>query len=102
MKKEFWLPFLVSAGITISGIAFNYGITNQKVCQNEKSIQSEISNRKEADAQILSIHEKDKTEIKETQNQYAIVIQSINNSLASINTKLDLLFSGKIKTELDK
>ena len=94
---------ILTIGITIASslaiVSFGYGILNNKVQNNENNLKQFQKESKERDAQILATHEKDIKEIHEAQSQNNTIIQSINNSLASINTKLDLLFAGKIKTE---
>ena len=97
MTKDTIITFGISLGITIAGFASTFGIVKNKVDNNTNLIIQEIAERKESDSQLVSIHEKGYTELKNDAKQNAVVIQSINNTLASINTKLDLIYEGKVK-----
>lgn len=82
MKKELVLTIV----ITLCGCALTFGVVQNKVENNTKNIE-----------RLELTHEKDVTGIKEQQKQTDALLQSMNNNLASINTKLDLLVEGKLK-----
>ena len=82
MKKE----LVLSLCIALCGCALTFG-----VCKNQ------IDNNKENITKLELTHEKDIDSLKEQQKQTDALLQSMNNNLASINTKLDLLVEGKLK-----
>lgn len=84
MKKELVLTLC----ITLCGCALTFGITQNKVENNTKQIDK-----------LELTHEKDIDALKEQQKQTDALLQSMNNNLASINTKLDLLVEGKLKQD---
>lgn len=82
MKKELALTIIIA--ICSAGVAFG-------VCQNQ------ISNNKENIARMETIHQKDVEDLTNKQDRTDILLNSINQNLASLNTKMDLLVSGKLK-----
>lgn len=69
--------YLIQLGITIAGWCVMVGVYTQKIKQ----------------------HDKDIAEIKSRQDTTEHLLKSIDNNLASLNTKVDLLLNGKIKTQ---
>lgn len=80
------MDLVISIGITLIGWAVMFGICKNKIDNNEKAIQDL---KKDIDKDISQINVK--------QNQTDTILQSINNLLASVNSKVDLLIDGKIK-----
>lgn len=68
--------FLISLAISIGGWCVMVGTYTQKIKQHDKDIE-DIKNRQDTTEKLL---------------------KSIDNNLASLNTKVDLLLNGKIKT----
>lgn len=67
---------LITVGTTLFGWAVTFGILKQKIADHDKEI----------------------CEIKTKQSQLETLLQSINNSLVALNTKVDLLMDGKLNT----
>lgn len=82
MKKE----LVLSLCIAIAGCALTFG-----VCKNQ------IDNNKENINKLELTHEKDVESLSKRQNNTDALLQSINNNLAELNTKMDLLVAGKLK-----
>lgn len=68
---------IVTVATTLIGWAVLFGILKQKI----------------------NDHDKELAEIKAKQAQMDSLMQSINNSLVALNTKVDLLMDGKLNTK---
>lgn len=83
MKKELVITIVIA--VASAGMSFG-------VCQNQ------ISNNTQDIERLELTHQKDVDAINSRQNQTDTLLQSINNNLASLNTKMDLLVEGKINS----
>ena len=72
--------FIIELGITIGGWCVMIGIYTQKIKQHDREIK----------------------ELKAKQASTETILQSINNTLTSLDTKVDLLLKGKIIIQGDK
>lgn len=75
--------FIISMIVTIGGWCMTLGIYIAKLKQHEKDI------------------EELKRGQNEVENTLNTAVQSINNTLIDLNTKMNLLLSGKIKGDID-
>lgn len=71
------LKSIINLAITVGGWCVMLGMYLSKIKQHDVEIK----------------------ELKEKQNSNETVLQSINNTLASLNTKVDLLLKGKINID---
>lgn len=71
------IKYLIQLGITIGGWCVMVGTYTQKIKQHDKEI----------------------TEIKNRQDSTEKLLKSIDNNLASLNTKMDLMLNGKLNTQ---
>lgn len=81
-KKELLLILLIpvlSACVTIG------------ICKNQ------LDNNTQQIAELKSYHDADIKDVNNKVDQNNIILQSINNNLAELNTKVSLLIDGKIK-----
>lgn len=82
MKKEIVLTILIA----VMPACVGYGVLQAQVRNNTIAIEKvEQSTQKAID------------DLSERQNKSDVLLNSINNNLASLNTKMDLLLSGKLK-----
>lgn len=80
---------IISIGISLGGVLVMFGVFKNKIEQNEKAIE-----------EIKKDFSKDIQTITSKQNQTDTILQSINNLLASVNSKVDLLIDGKSRQEM--
>lgn len=93
MKKE----LVLSLCIAIAGCALTFGVCKNQIDNNKKNIEKLELTHKEDIAKIELTHEKDISAVNSRQNNQDALLQSINNNLAELNTKMDLLVAGKLK-----
>lgn len=88
MDKEFKNSLLIALLIpTLSG-CITLGICKNQLDSNTIAIEK-----------LKSYHDADIKEVNNRVDQNNIILQSINNNLAELNTKVSLLIDGKIKIE---
>lgn len=76
---------------TLVGWGITFGVCENKINTNERSIEK-----------MEQRHNADYSFIIQKQNASDVYIQSINNQLVELNTKVTLLLDNKIKTENGK
>lgn len=76
---------LIELAITLGGWCIMIGIYTQKIKQHDIDLKN-----------IKEQHEKDVLALTQRQNSTDTILQSINNTLASLDAKVDLLIKGKI------
>lgn len=82
MKKELAITVIIA----IASASASFG-----VCQNQ------ITTNKDSIEKLELTHQKDVDALRCQQQNQDVLLQSINNNLASLNTKVDLLVNGKLK-----
>lgn len=88
MDKEFRRNIFLVCLIPLLSCCVTFGICKQQIDTNTRDIT------------ILSDkHDKDITEMRNQIDQSNVILQSINNNLAELNTKVNLLIEGKITTK---
>lgn len=89
---------IITIGIEIVMFAVGYGMLKQEVkdiAEQNKKLQEKQDDIESCIASTKSAHKRlDKLEVRQDTTEN--VIQSINSRLGSIETKLDLILSGKI------
>lgn len=83
-RKELLLVLLIPVATSLVTIG---------ICKNQ------IDNNTQNIAELKVYHDNDIKDVNTRVDQSNIILQSINNNLAELNTKVSLLIDGKIKIE---
>lgn len=83
--KEFSKELLLVLIVPVVSCCITFGICKNQLDNNTKQIEN-----------IKIYHDNDIKEINNRVDQNNIILQSINNNLAELNTKVSLLIDGKI------
>lgn len=88
MDKEFRRSLLLVCLIPVLSCCVTFGICKEQINTNTRDI-----------AVLSEKHDKDIAEMRTQIDQSNVILQSINNNLAELNTKVNLLIEGKINTK---
>ena len=89
----------LSLAIALCTVASSYGICKTQIEHNAQQIESvKVENEKQLIQVRTEINQKIESQDARISEQ-SVILQSINNNLASMNTKVDLLVQGKINTK---
>ena len=86
--KEFRKDLLLVLLIPVASSLVTIGICKNQIDNNTQNI-----------AELKMYHDNDIKDVNSRVDQSNIILQSINNNLAELNTKVSLLIDGKIKIE---
>lgn len=86
--KEFRKELLLVLLIPVASSLVTIGICKNQIDNNTQNI-----------AELKVYHDNDIKDVNTRVDQSNIILQSINNNLAELNTKVSLLIDGKIKIE---
>lgn len=87
------VALLVTVFIAVVGWATVFGVCKQKIENNA----DEIKEVKESLERIQKDLQKDIDEVKADSKEQSVILQSINNNLAALNSNFNLLINGQLK-----
>ena len=97
MTKEARISLGLTLSITLCGVASSYGFCKAQIDHNTAAIQKVEETTEKGLSQIQEETNRRFEQQDKRIAEQSVILQSINNNLASMNTKMDLIMEGKLK-----
>lgn len=97
MTKEARLSIGLTLAVTLCGVGTSYGVVKTQTEHNKQEIESVRAENEKIIAAFKSECDKRFDSQDRRINEQSVILQSINNSVTSMNTKIDLIVEGKLK-----